>query len=77
MAGKSFGLLPYHLIEEELKQGLLVPFENLEGFRVFNRQMKIARLKEREMGPVLNKFRIEKFELSRGKYTNASGAKTE
>lgn len=56
MSGHSFGLLPYHVIEEELKQGLLVPFENLEGFKVFEREMRVARLKEREMGPVLTKL---------------------
>jgi DNA-binding transcriptional LysR family regulator len=56
LSGKSFGLLPYHLIQDELDKGLLVPFENLEGFQVFEREMRVARLKEREMGPVLTKL---------------------
>ncbi len=56
LAGKSFGLLPYHLIQDELDQGRLVPFENLEGFEVYQRELRIARLKDREMGPVLSKL---------------------
>lgn len=56
LSGKSFGLLPYHLIQKELDEGLLVPFENLEGFEVYERELRLARLKEREMGPVLTKL---------------------
>lgn len=56
LSGKSFGLLPYHLIQDELAQGRLVPFENLEGFQVYERELRVARLKEREMGPVLTQL---------------------
>jgi len=56
LSGHSFGLLPYHVIQEELDQGLLVPFSNLEGFEVYQRELRIARLKERDMGPVLTQL---------------------
>ncbi len=56
LAGNSFGLLPYHLIQDELDQGLLVPFANLTGFEIYEREMRIARLKDREMGPVLTRL---------------------
>lgn len=53
LAGRSFGLLPYHLIERELQDGLLVPFENLEGFQVFEMELRVACLKSCSRGPVL------------------------
>ncbi|PKL79425.1 MAG: hypothetical protein CVV27_01875 [Candidatus Melainabacteria bacterium HGW-Melainabacteria-1] len=56
LSGRSFGMMPSHVIENELKQGLLVPFENLEGFEIYEREIRIARYQNREMGPVLTRL---------------------
>lgn len=56
LSGRSYGMMPSHVIENELRQGLLVPFKNLEGFQVYEREIRIARLQTRAMGPVLKQL---------------------
>ena len=54
LSGRINGILPYHLIEQELVSGQLVPFHNLEGFQVFDIEIRAVYLKERLLGPVFS-----------------------
>lgn len=56
LSGRSYGFLPYHLIEQELASGQLVPFSNLEGFQVRTIELRAVALKSSPMGPVLEKL---------------------
>jgi DNA-binding transcriptional LysR family regulator len=56
LAGRSYGVLPYHLIEAELEQGLLLPFEQLEGYQVHEIELRAVCLKAKQRGPVLDKL---------------------
>jgi len=56
LSGRSYGMLPHALIEPELKQGLLQPFEQMEGYRVYEGEIRAVCLKDRPMGPVLSKL---------------------
>lgn len=56
LSGRSYGLLPYHLIESELASGQLVPFHNLEGFQVREFELRAVRLKDTPLGPVQAKL---------------------
>ncbi len=54
LSGQSYGLLPYYLIEKELEEGKLVPFENYEAFYMMRTELRAVSLKSRHMGPVLS-----------------------
>ncbi len=56
LSGRSYGFLPYHLIEQELASGQLVPFSNLESFQVRTIELRAVRLKDSSMGPVQQKL---------------------
>lgn len=56
LSGRSYGLLPHYLIEKELAEGKLVPFENYEAFHMMRTELRAVSLKARHMGPVLSKL---------------------
>lgn len=55
LSGVGWGGLPYHLIEEELKDGRLVPLE-IEGIGPFNADIVVTRRKNESRGPVAEKL---------------------
>lgn len=55
LSGVGWGGLPYHLIEEELKTGSLVPLD-IEGIDVFQCQMQVTRRRDQPRGLVAEKL---------------------
>ncbi len=74
LSGRSYGFLPYHLIEQELASGQLVPFSNLEGFEVRTIELRAVVLKASPMGPVLQKLwqKLGQIEAARSRLKAAS-----
>lgn len=76
LSGRSYGFLPYHLIETELASGQLVPFSNLEGFQVRTIELRAVTLKGSPMGPVQQKLwqKLGQIEAARAKLKAAQAS---
>ena len=56
LSGRSYGLLPYYLIEKELAEGKLVLFDKYEAFVMLQTELRAVNLKSSHMGPVLSQL---------------------